>query len=92
MTAQLLTPNITNDEIRDIASAAAKEAVREMMVMMGVDTSDPKSLIDMQKDFAQLRDWREAKETIRDKGLAAAVAVIVAGALGAMWLFIKGGH
>ena len=57
---------------------------------MGVDAQDPHSLIEMQKDFAHIRIWRESTETIKNHGLIAAVTFIVTGAFGYLvFLFHK---
>lgn len=72
---------LTSEEIKHLAEEAAKSAVRELLVAMGVDANDPKALIEMQKDFAHIRVWRESTDTIRRKGLAAAVTFIVSGIL-----------
>ena len=78
------------DEIKQIAEEAAKTAVRELLVAMGVDAQDPHSLIEMQKDFAHIRIWRESTETIKNHGLIAAVTFIVTGAFGYLvFLFHK---
>lgn len=81
---------LTSDEIRHVASAAAKEAVQELLVALGVDASDPKALIEMQKDFAHVRAWRESVETVKKRSLIAAVTIITGGILGAIWMAIKG--
>jgi hypothetical protein len=82
----------TSDEIRHIASEAAKSAVRELLVAMGVDANDPKSLITMQKDFAHLRAWRESIETVKTKSITVAIGTIVVGVLGAIWMAIRSSH
>lgn len=81
---------LTSEEIKHLAEEAAKSAVRELLVAMGVDANDPKALIEMQKDFAHIRGWRVGTETVKRKGLAAAVTFIVTGVLGYLvFLFHK---
>lgn len=41
------------------------EAVRQTLLQMGIDTSDP---LAMQRDFQHLRQWRESGEDMRRKG------------------------
>jgi hypothetical protein len=77
---------MTDDEIREIARTAAREAVREMMIAMGVDTSNPASMIEMQKDFQSLRNWRESMQTVKRQGIISAVGVVVVGLLGMIYM------
>lgn len=79
---------LTSDEIRHIADESAEAALRKLLVAMGVDANDPKALIEMQKDFAHIRGWRESVETVKRQGLKVAVATLVSGLLGAVWLMI----
>ncbi len=81
---------LTSEEIKHLAEEAAKTAVRQLLVAMGVDANDPKALLEMQKDFAHIRVWRESTEAIRNRGLAAAVTFCVTGVLGYLvFLFHK---
>lgn len=77
---------MTDDEIRDMARTVAREVVHEMMLTMGVDASKPAGLIEMQKDFQSLREWRNSVDAIRRHGLLTAVGVIVVGILGLIWM------
>lgn len=83
---------LTQSEIKHIADESAKAALREMLVMMGVDANDPKALIEMQQDFAHLRVWRESVEAVRNKGLMVATGILVSGVLAAIWMAFKGNH
>lgn len=84
--------NLNADEIKHIASDAAREAVKEMLLVLGIDISDPKALLETQKDFAHNRSWREATETIRTKGLVVATGIVISGILGAAWMAIRGSN
>ena len=77
---------MTDDEIRDMARTVAREVVHEMMLTMGVDASKPERLIEMQKDFQSLREWRNSMDAIRRHGLLTAIGVIVVGILGLIWM------
>lgn len=77
-------------DVHEIAEQVAKETVREMFLALGVNANDDNAIIAMQKDFAHMRAWRESTETIKRKGLGAAVTVIVTGALGMIWLAFRG--
>ena len=82
--------SLSVEEIKQVAEEAAKAAVRDILVAMGVDAHDPHSLIDMQKDFAHIRTWRESTETIKNHGMIAAVSFVVTGAFGYLvFLFHK---
>lgn len=75
---------LNSEEIRHIASESAKQAVRELLVAMGVDANDPKSLLELQADFAHIRAWRESVNTIKTQSLKTAVGIIITGVLGAI--------
>jgi hypothetical protein len=77
---------MTDDEVREIARTAAREAVREMMIAMGVDTSNPAAIIEMQKDFQSLRDWRQSMQAVRRHGLMTAIGVLTVGTLGLIYM------
>lgn len=84
---------LTSSEIEHLASEAAHKAVRETLLMMGVDVTDPKSLIEVQKDFAHTRESRLAIATIKTRAYMVATGTVVAGILAAVWLALKGnGH
>lgn len=63
------------------------ETVAQTLLTLGVDTNDP---VELQKDLAHLRAWRESMETVRRQSLITAIGVITAGVLGLIWLAIKG--
>lgn len=82
----------TSDEIRHIAGESAKLAVREMLVAMGANAEGPDALIEMQKDFAHIRKWRQSVEAVQTRGLMVAVGIIVTGIAGAIWMAVRGAH
>ena len=49
--------NMTHDELRALVAGT----VRETLVQLGVDPSDP---LEMQRDFQHLRQWRESGEEL----------------------------
>lgn len=79
---------MTHDEAHSIAKAAAKEALHEMFMALGVDTDDA---TEVQKDMAFIRNWRESSEAVKRQGMIAAIGVIVIGLLGLIWTALKGG-
>lgn len=74
---------MTEAEIRKIVA----EAVKETMLTMGIDTSEP---IELQRDMQHLRQWRESITTVKRQGLITAMGILTAGIIGAIWLAIKG--
>lgn len=52
------------------------EAVRQTLLQMGIDTSDP---IAMQRDFQHLRQWRESGEDLKRKGTMAVLGIFLSG-------------
>jgi hypothetical protein len=79
---------MTEDEARSIAKVAAKEALSEMLITLGVDPDEP---TEMQKDMAFVRSLRESSEAVKRQGLLTAIGILVAGVLGLIWLAVKGG-
>lgn len=74
----------TNDDIADVAKAAAKEALREFALVVGIDASDPKSVLEAQKDFHWLRSRRNGGDAIKRHGLLTVVGLSVTGVVA--WL------
>ncbi|RUV65856.1 hypothetical protein EOA64_00490 [Mesorhizobium sp. M1A.F.Ca.IN.022.02.1.1] len=74
---------MTEHEVKKIVA----EAVAETLLTLGIDTSDP---VELQKDMAHLRSWRESVATVKQQGLIAATGVITVGLLGLLWLAFKG--
>jgi len=77
---------MTEEEIRDIARTAAREAVHEVMISLGADVSNPAAKIEMQKDFQSLREWRQSMQAVRRHGMLTAVGFIVVGVLGIIYM------
>jgi hypothetical protein len=81
---------LTSSEIQDLAKQSAKAAVRETLLTLGVNANDPESIVQMQQDFAYLRDWREASGTIKARGLMALTGIAVSGIVAAVWAALSG--
>ena len=73
--------NITEDQIKSIAKEAAKEAISELFLVLGVDAEDKTSVLDLQKDWTYTREARLGKEEFIKKGKLALVGAFVSGAL-----------
>jgi hypothetical protein len=92
-------------EAAELAERVAKKAVAETFLMIGVDTSDPLSVQrdfavmrevgrlaldpEFRKDIEHTRKWRLALEAIQVRGITAAIGIIIAGFVGALWLGVK---
>ena len=76
-----------NAELKALAKEAAREAVKEMFVAMGVNLEDSDAIIKMQKDFQHVRESREGKEEFIQKGKTALMAVFITTSIA---LFMKG--
>jgi len=79
----------SSSDLRDIAEEVARATVKEFFLALGVNADDPEAVIAVQKDFAHLRAWREASDTIKRKGLGTAVTIVVTGLLGLVWLALS---
>ena len=82
-------PMTASSETRAIAQEAARAAVKEFFLALGVNADDPEAVTAVQKDFAHLRAWREASDTVKRTSLKTAVGIIVAGGIGLIWAAIS---
>lgn len=87
-------------EVEEAADAAARkvtltpeevshmvaEAVRQTLLQMGIDTSNP---IAMQRDFQHLRQWRESGEDLKRKGTVALLGIFLSGLVSLILLGLK---
>lgn len=83
---------MTEAEIRaivdDVAAKAAKEAVKEIFLTLGIKTDDA---LEVQKDMQHLRAWRESVATVKKQSLVTAIGIITVGVLGLIWTAILKG-
>lgn len=63
------------------------EAVRQTLLQMGIDTSDP---LAMQRDFQHLRQWRESGEDLKRKGTVALLGIFLSGLVTLFLLGLRG--
>lgn len=75
--------SIERDELEEII----EKAVTRTLERIGLDVENPREL---QEDFAQLRQWREAKAQTKTALIYAFFGVVVPGILAVMWLGLKG--
>lgn len=81
---------LADQEVERIAIAAAKCAVQETFTKLGVDTSGPDSIIEVQKDFAFLRGRRLLELKIRVKAIVTLITVVVVGTAAMIWAVVSG--
>lgn len=74
--------NLTPDEARGLI----RDAVRETFLMLGLKVDDP---IEVQKDFQHLREWRNAADSIKKKGMLTLVGLAVSGLAAALWVGLR---
>lgn len=77
---------MTEEELTALVRAAVRDGVDDALTRLGVDSSNP---IAMQRDFQAIRQWREASEAIRRRGIMALVGVLVTGVAGVLWLGVR---
>ena len=80
---------MTPDQVREVATVAAKvaakEAVTDILEKLGVDTSDPH---EARADFIYLRSWRETVQAVRRQAFLTTVGILVTGIVGLVWLSV----
>ena len=71
---------------RDDIDAIALKAVATTLTSFGIDEDDRREL---RADLQHLRRWRKSVEQAQSYTFKAAITVIVAGLVGAIWLGVK---
>ena len=74
---------------RHIAQEAAEKAVAQALLKLGIDTEDPKSIIQFQQDLSSIRELVHSLRDYRAKGTAALLLLVLTAAMGALWVGIK---
>lgn len=74
---------MTEAEVRKVVA----EAVSDTLLKLGIEVDDP---MEVQRDLQFLRGWRQSSNTIKDKSIATAVAIVVSGFLGLLYMAFKG--
>ena len=74
--------DMTHEELQKLIA----EAVRQTLVQMGADPSNP---IEMQRDFQHLRQWRESGEDLKRKGTVALLGIFFSGLVSLILLGLK---
>lgn len=73
---------ITLEDLRIVT----REAVEQTLMTLGVDVKNP---LQMQQDFARLREWRLAMDGVRRRGLKAVSGLLISGLIAALILGLK---
>jgi len=81
---------MTQDDVSRTAEEAADRAIGKLFLTLGVDLSDPKSVIAFQDDLRFLSNWHDSTQAVKRKALLTAVGVTVAGILGLLLLAMRG--
>ena len=68
---------ITEARLEEVAKAAAREAVQETLLTLGIDASSPDAVRLAQGDFLFLRDLRSGTDAVKRKTLLWFVGVIL---------------
>lgn len=79
--------NETRALISEVADEAARRAINDVFVALGMDHQDP---IQMQKDMAWVRDTRVTMEKVGARATMTIVGVIVVGVCLAVWKAMGG--
>lgn len=74
--------NITQDELQKLIA----EAVRQTLLQMGADPSDP---IEMQRDFQHLRQWRTAGENLKRQGTMTLLGIFITGTVALLLVGVR---
>lgn len=73
---------LSNEQIEQVADRAARRAVEEWLVRMGIEAASP---VEMQRDFAYLRRSRQLATAISRKvrltAIASAFAILISAGL-----------
>lgn len=83
-------PVRTDDElhtlIKEVIEGTVEESVQQTLTTLGFNLDDP---IEIQKDMAHLREWREGTDAVKRKGLLVVVGTLVAATLSLIWIGFK---
>lgn len=84
---------MTETEIKRIAAEAADQAIRKLLLTLGVATGNEEAVIALQADFQHLRQSRLAVVAVKARVLMVLTGTFVTGLIGAATLYLTGkGH
>jgi hypothetical protein len=76
-------------DMEKLATMAAKEAVKETFLMLGVNISSPEAVQSAQNEFATLRNLHYSMRHVRNVIIAGILGMMVSGAGWAFWAGFK---
>ena len=79
---------MTRADMEAIAEEAADKAITRLFLTLGIDVTDPDSIIELQDDLKHVRVWRRSTKAVKEHSLKTAVGVLISGALGWLGLII----
>lgn len=83
------SPEQLEQIIRKVAEEVGPEIVRHTFVRLGIDTTTPEAVIEVQKDNAFLRRFRLRMDALSNRVGQIVIGVIVAGIAAALWAGFK---
>lgn len=83
---------MTVSEIKSVAEDAAEGALRKFLLVLGVDVSTPPAMIELQKDFAHVRQSRVTMGSIGSNILTAVISSAVTGIGVVVVFYLTRGH
>lgn len=78
--------NMTEQQVRAIASEAAREAVLDTLLRLGVSAENP---LEMQRDMQHLREWRVSSQELKKKGMLTLIGIFCTGLAGLIVLGLR---
>lgn len=96
---------MTNEELQIVIRESVGSAVKETLVTLGIDTSNPikaqeqmaavrdlAKLLDdeeFKKDLAHVRRWRKSVEEVSNVGIKTAIGILITGFFGMIVFAVK---
>lgn len=96
---------LSDRELEILAERAAEQAVRNVLLQIGIDTGDPleaqkdfylmrqvaqlASDAEFRKDMEHVREWRLSMDSVKSKGLLTIVGIVASGLLATIWVGLK---
>lgn len=69
--------------------ALIEKTVKQTLLQLGLNVSDPESVLELQKDFAYVRAWRRGVQSVGFKAFTLGFIGLVTFMLSALWTGIK---
>jgi hypothetical protein len=80
-----MNDRMTKDEVEEIV----RSTVAQTLFNLGLDSSAPDSIVELRKDMAHLRKWRNSVEQVQSTTFMVALGIVFTGMMGALWLGLK---